>query len=1222
MKWFTKNVRGSISLFLSMIILLLVILEGFLIDGSRILAGKTFLSGAGELSLNAGLTYYDKALMDIYGLFANCKTEEELKQNLKGYFQKTLGEITGNADTSGYVDELLEYVNTAIESGWNGEDPSKIILLKTGNFSMKGVPGSELSNPAVMKSQILEYMKYRGPASLGYGMLEKLFAFKDLNKQQKALEKKLDYEEEMSEVQDACEKAYEKLNEYKELLEKDMSPASVQSKSLFCNSTLINLMMETWCYSALMKEFQEGAGNNGILENWDADLPEVEAVRQDVEAACNRCPTISGSGENSLEIPAGFAETYLLTPGTSSDKRVQGTAAAVKIALGYAQDYENYKRLHREWLQYQKYYEETMDELTDENEDGEADAEIEALQEEYEKYKKCYEEAKQKIARYARIFKDARNVLADGIGYKLSFAVELTKETQEAAERLETLGEESIEALEQIKKEMQELKKRGEAWEAAIGKLSDGDVKTSMDADRQSKSEEMKEEYVDALITRIENGISYGSGVRTAAENTKFLDLTLYTRNPDDYTSAGEVLSIFNHKGYGDDTDARGIPYRSFSMEDWTRKGWGTKSPQTSYLSKLVQNGTTVFFLYPGEEAPFSVPYDSIVEMGLSEYKTLIDEKKDITPLGDAFYEYLERLCPKSETEETTKETAKEARKELFEQGKVDTSVEALPGLPADVTGASGSGAGSFENPSTNENDDKKFNKNISSSTKSNNQSSAGFLEQVGKLLTDGRDKLYLSEYATQMFSYYTVDVEKDSKGNPVTRTTLSGRKFSADSNAMYKAEVEYILWGNPSGQKDVQYTLSTIFGIRFLLNTLYAFTGDPEIAEFTFTLATAIAGWTGFGVPLVQSVITIGLALAETARDVELLKKGESVPIYKNQSTWCIKPSGITKEVVQTAVHEAVSSAQNYVFEQLDQLTENTKGAFSSELDKFSEETVDNIVSTATATVLDPLRNLSLSLSNTVVKDEAYVKGRIDDVLDGLSANIGKEENLEDGTASIMKQVKLKAVEYMKGRSGDFASFIIQYQNQSVQEMTEFVNKKLKDYKKGLKTTLTNIAYPLVSEAKNGVNQALDSANGEIQKRTSEAMDKMMMKIDNGIMSSGLPDGKTSYTARGEGGKTSLMLTMNYREYLWLFIAVKSIQSEEDMLKRMGNLIQANLTATKNQPSPDFKINSAYTFLELKADADISTAFFAIPVPTVSGGGVKMGQGSYKISYHGVLGY
>lgn len=56
MERFTKEIKGSISLFLSMIILLLVILEGFLIDGSRVLAGKMFLSSAGDLALNAGLT--------------------------------------------------------------------------------------------------------------------------------------------------------------------------------------------------------------------------------------------------------------------------------------------------------------------------------------------------------------------------------------------------------------------------------------------------------------------------------------------------------------------------------------------------------------------------------------------------------------------------------------------------------------------------------------------------------------------------------------------------------------------------------------------------------------------------------------------------------------------------------------------------------------------------------------------------------------------------------------------------------------------------------------------------------------------------------------------------------------------------------------------------------------------------------------------------------------
>ena len=120
MKKFTKKVQGSISLFLSMIILLLVILEGFLIDGSKVLASKMFMSSAGEMTLNAGLTYYDEALRDIYGLFAISESEEDLKANLKVHFQRTLGETTGVED-SGYVDNMLEYVENALKSGWDGE---------------------------------------------------------------------------------------------------------------------------------------------------------------------------------------------------------------------------------------------------------------------------------------------------------------------------------------------------------------------------------------------------------------------------------------------------------------------------------------------------------------------------------------------------------------------------------------------------------------------------------------------------------------------------------------------------------------------------------------------------------------------------------------------------------------------------------------------------------------------------------------------------------------------------------------------------------------------------------------------------------------------------------------------------------------------------------------------------------------------------------------------
>ena len=146
MERFTKEIKGSISLFLSMIILLLVILEGFLIDGSRVLAGKMFLSSAGDLALNAGLTYYDEALRDIYGLFATCSTEEELTAALKVHFQQTLGEAVGSAD-EGYVDQLLGYIDTAIQSGWDGEEAGKLLNLATEDFTARGVGNSTLQKP-------------------------------------------------------------------------------------------------------------------------------------------------------------------------------------------------------------------------------------------------------------------------------------------------------------------------------------------------------------------------------------------------------------------------------------------------------------------------------------------------------------------------------------------------------------------------------------------------------------------------------------------------------------------------------------------------------------------------------------------------------------------------------------------------------------------------------------------------------------------------------------------------------------------------------------------------------------------------------------------------------------------------------------------------------------------------------------------------------------------
>jgi hypothetical protein len=162
------------------------------------------------------------------------------------------------------------------------------------------------------------------------------------------------------------------------------------------------------------------------------------------------------------------------------------------------------------------------------------------------------------------------------------------------------------------------------------------------------------------------------------------------------------------------------------------------------------------------------------------------------------------------------------------------------------------------------------------------------------------------------------------------------------------------------------------------------------------------------------------------------------------------------------------------------------------------------------------------------------------------------------------------------------------------------------------------------VNSASTEVNNALDSANEDLQKNTSEAFDKMLMRIDCGVSFAELPDSSDTVKAVGGEGRTSgaAALTMNYKEYLWLFIAVKSVQNEDDILQRIGTLIEANLASSNTKPSENFKIGSAYTFIEVDATADISTTFFSMPVPLQGGGSVTLGQDKYNIGYKGVLGY
>ena len=64
------NKRGSLTVFMAGILTVVIIFTTVLIDGGRIILARNIVSGAGDMALNAGLTYYNSVLQDTYGLFA------------------------------------------------------------------------------------------------------------------------------------------------------------------------------------------------------------------------------------------------------------------------------------------------------------------------------------------------------------------------------------------------------------------------------------------------------------------------------------------------------------------------------------------------------------------------------------------------------------------------------------------------------------------------------------------------------------------------------------------------------------------------------------------------------------------------------------------------------------------------------------------------------------------------------------------------------------------------------------------------------------------------------------------------------------------------------------------------------------------------------------------------------------------------------------------------
>ncbi len=159
---------GQITVFLAIILLSVFMFAGLLVDISRINAGRAMVKRAVETAAKSLLADYDSRLKENYGLFAIPATDMlDLKDLFEEYLACNLS-ITDNEYYKGNIDLF----------GFRIEKVSV-------------TPIFNLSENIVTKKQILEYMKYRAPAQLVEGFMERLAAVREVGKMSAAYKKKV-----------------------------------------------------------------------------------------------------------------------------------------------------------------------------------------------------------------------------------------------------------------------------------------------------------------------------------------------------------------------------------------------------------------------------------------------------------------------------------------------------------------------------------------------------------------------------------------------------------------------------------------------------------------------------------------------------------------------------------------------------------------------------------------------------------------------------------------------------------------------------------------------------------------------------------------------------------------------------------------------------------------------------------------------------------------------
>lgn len=1150
MKIFYRN-DGAITVFLSLILIPILILAGISVDAVRVYGASAILADSVELTMNTALANYEQALKDSYGILAMSSDENELSNNLIKYFENTINSMGLEFDEEdSYTKSIIDDIKNMISSSENLEF-NNLIDMETVDFLAKGVEGTQIYYPETLKRQIVEYMKYRGLISLGSNFMEKLNIFKEIPKQQKYIESKVEYESSLSDLDESCKKIYSAIVKYDKAKKKlnNYSIEDFYSDSISGNGGFFGL-------SDINKILITLYANKSLVEN----ILDIDVIVKDMEY---------------LDLydyfNTGIAKKIIDDVGTLNDR--DNADEIIKYYFDINKNSNEIARIMEYYILLTEKFEDYRDKLIIEFEIEEDERREEAIKNKTKYVPRRNTRLINAENRHSKLMKDLDIQMDTIISYCLDMKMRksyISDLIENDLHKLNTYLHERYLLVKEMRDQadiasneldimlndiIPELDLKNKDLEEKIKELSEGNIKNSFKMQHDDISKSLNKNEIKKLKDIMLNNKNFYDKYLINLDGTKYINKFFIREELNLKTSELSKSISFGNDDYKSSIAASDKMFEDslFTPSTNNMKGLMTQDFSDSlfykYLYKIyksIENDGSSSVHTSDAKAKKENIFE-LVNSSIKSYKDAVNDKKtkNLIPSEGEIYEDLATTLLDSNVGETAEDIK-------------DLSVK------EDITS------------------NKKIARNQSEIMKNGSNLIESLTDFSLNLLESGRDKLFIAEYITEMFSCHTTN------SGDIAEKTLNGNDLNEVNNYIFGSEMEYILWGQKGNNTDKNnfYTAVSIFSLRFALNAAYAYT-DAEIKLFTLSTAVALAGFTGFGVPIVQNILILTLAMAESAIDLSKLLKGENIVLFKSYSTWMLKPSGITKKTIEYSMKSITEITLDKLSSEIIAYAENESDEAMKNLEKAFDEYADSLLNDISTSISDlilvPIQTELALWLETKELTGAKLNSSIDDMYRILKAEILKEPE------SFMKNIKIIVLDLFVQDKLEDLKLKINSAFSSFGNEIDALKNTVEKYIENTVSELRDNAKKIIFE--NGYEDLKKEVKKEFKNLTDDVKQNANNIIDDFV--SNLTIGEPSAIAPEFKANVSTNLTFNYKEYIKVFLLAGMIAGKENLyISRMCDLIKLNLVCSEAAPLKNFKLKNSYAMVKIDAEASVKTTF------------------------------